>query len=172
MIKKQQGSRFLLVVLLSLLSACFGSNNETVLDGSPFSDDPSQPFTNAYIEYPGPHRKWAGPQTFVIHLNAEGKQKAKVSIPTGIFTSGGHSLKDVHSSSHGLTIEAAREEMARLNTALKAKETPVHGCLSPVRVKLVRADKAIISRLGCRGQMGWPRVASEMVNHLIQSSIN
>jgi hypothetical protein len=41
----------------------------------------------------------------------------------------------------------------------------------PVRVRLIRSDGTLIERQGCRGQAGWPRVASEVVNHFIEGAI-
>jgi hypothetical protein len=151
---------------------CFGSNQETTFsDQSPFIDDPSKPFSEVYIEYPGPHEKWAGPQTFSIHLDAKGARRAHVQLSTSIFRSEFHLKKDLQSLSQNLTIEAAREEIARLSNSLKTEESPVSGCLLPVRVRMIRSDGVTVTRQGCRGQNGWPKVASEISNHWITSSM-
>jgi hypothetical protein len=172
MIKLTRSSFVLTATLLVFLSGCFGSNQETTnSDGSSFADDPSKPFTDVYIEFLGPHQKWAGPQSFTIHVNAVGSAKAKVTLTTGVFKGGNHSSKNIQATSYGLSTEAVREEMARLSAALQANETSVRGCLSPVRVRLIRVDGALITRQGCRGQGGWVHVASEIANHFIESSI-
>jgi hypothetical protein len=157
--------------LFLILTGCFGSSNSTTVGDNAVAGDSSQPFTDAFIEYSGPHEKWAGPQTFTVHISTKGEGKAKVFISTSVFKTGSHVNKEIRSVSTDLTVQAAREQFARLYTVLQAKDTPVQGCLSPVKVRLVRADGVLVTRQGCRGQTGWPRVASEITNHMIESSL-
>jgi hypothetical protein len=150
-----------LTILVSALtlSGCFGSSGSTTGDGA-VTDNGDKPFVEGLIEYPGPHEKWAGPQTFVVHLNATQGALAQITVTPSI-TNG--------SVVQTLSVDAARESLAKLNTALQAKESPFHGCLSPVRVKLIRSDGVLVERQGCRGQPGWPRVASEIANNWMES---
>ena len=152
------------------MSGCLGSGSDTENDPI-FSDGKSLPFTDAYIVYPGPNEKWVGPDTFTVHLSTIGPVDAHVTISSRILKSREMGRHSIRSSSHNLSIEAAREEIARLFASLKEHETVFHGCLSPVRVKLIRSDGALVERQACRGQSGWPKVASEVVNHLIESSV-
>jgi hypothetical protein len=150
--------------------SCFGSNNETT-NTNPDLEGSSVPFTDAYIEYLGPHEKWAGPQNFSVHVNTKGPEKAKVYISTSIFKGESSSERSLQSVSHGVTIDAAREQIARLSSAMQEKDPTIRGCLLPVRVKLIREDGVLMTRQGCRGQAGWPKVASEIVNQLVGSAM-
>lgn len=160
---------FSVLFLMSLIS-CFGSNNDTANTNSSL-DDSGLPFTDAYIEYLGPHGKWAGPQTFSVHVNTKGPENAKVNISTSIFKDESPSDKSLQSVSHGITVEVAREQIARLSSAMQEQDSPVRGCLLPVRVRLIREDGVLMTRQGCRGQLGWPKVASEIVNQLVGSAV-
>jgi hypothetical protein len=134
------------------LSGCLG--NDTVED-HPMQEDSTVPFVEATIAYPGTDARWAGPPGFSVSVTTLKKGNAQILVsPTG--------------KKGTLKIEAAREEMNRLHTALRAEESPFLGCLLLVHVKLVRADGAAIERTGCRSQLGWPRFASEIVNHLME----
>ena len=67
--------------------------------------------------------------------------------------------------------ETARDQLAHLATSLQGAEQNFRGCLSPVRVRLVRADGALLEKQGCRGQNGWSRIASESVNSFITAAL-
>jgi hypothetical protein len=156
--------------LLMVLSGCFGSTGDSVAPRSQ-GEDSSLPYVEAMIEYPGPHEKWAGPQNFIIHLNTKSVGRARVEISTSIFKAESGSTRELKPVTYGLTPEAGREQIARLSVALRAQESSVSGCLLPVRVRLIRADGVIVAREGCRGQAGWPQVASEVTSHLIESAL-
>jgi hypothetical protein len=71
----------------------------------------------------------------------------------------------------GMSGEAAREELGKLMTALTGGEHSFRGCLSPVRVRVIRADGAVTERHGCRGSRGWSKAVSESVDHFIHKSL-
>jgi hypothetical protein len=156
-----------------VLSGCFGSTDERSEDSAnPLSDDPTLPFIEATIEYPGPHEKWAGPQNFSIKVVNWSAGGAKVTIHPPLSKNVSHKMKHAkQSEASGLSTEAARADFARLHTALQSDESGVHGCLSPIKVKLLRADGALVERQACRTQPGWPRVAHEIANHWIELAV-
>lgn len=163
-------SSILGVISFSLVfSGCFGSGKDTAGDSM---GDNSIPFSDAYIEYPGPNARWSGPQSFILHSVTRGSGKTKVYVSSGIAPGKNPKASGVKAVSESLSVEAAREELARFYASLQSREEIYRGCLSPIRIKLIRADGVLIERQGCRGQTGWPRVASEVVNHLIESSVS
>jgi hypothetical protein len=159
------------LVTLFLLSGCFGSNNDTFED-HPLEDDPTQPFVEVVIEYPGPRDQWAGPQTFSVRVTTLKEGPAQIEVVPSLSGSTSHPVGRHSHSAHALSVEAVREEFARLNHAMLVQEASFLGCLLPVHVKLTRADGAIMERRGCRSQGGWIRVASEVTHHFVELAIN
>lgn len=72
--------------------------------------------------------------------------------------------------SKGITGEAAREQLTQLASAIQGGDITFRGCLSPVRVRLIRSDGALLEKHGCRSQEGWPRAVSETVSRFILAS--
>ena len=141
------------VPLCLLLTSCFGSSKSTVLDGDG-SDDANPLYTEVFLDYGGPHAKWAGPKDLVIHLTARNGKEGVLSVTHPNF-------KSSHVQSQ-IPIEQAREQLMRLHQQLTQEEVPIVSCSSPMRIRLVRSDGALIARMGCRGEGGWERLASEM----------
>lgn len=154
-----------ILFFLPFFSGCFSSTGDTV--GDDVSDN-GMPFTEAFLEYPGPHERWAGPQNFILHVQTKNPGNPRLTLTPQL--QGGQIGRQ--GIALGLSTEAVREELARLKTALQQKDQPYYGCLSPVRVKLIRLDGVLVERQGCRGQEGWPRVASEVVSHFLESSLS
>src|SRR4051812_12834748 len=48
------------------------------LTGSDSSE--SRPFVEGYVEYPGPQSKWAGPASFIVHVEAKEGDRARIEI--------------------------------------------------------------------------------------------
>jgi hypothetical protein len=167
--KKQFRQLFFLGLMFSI-SACFNTNSDVVSPDRP-AEEEAAPFTEAYITYPGPNEKWTGPKTSVIHLVTRGTKEAQISVVPSPLRANTEDPKQPGATLHGPPVETVREDLARLHAAMQEKERVFHGCLSPIRVTLIRGDGILIERQGCRGQLGWPRVASEIVNHLIGTSI-
>lgn len=137
----------------------------------------TQPYVEAYIEYAGPQARWAGPSSFVLHVNAkQDTGPAELSVTPALFKKAtpapttANSRAPASAPGPALTGEAAREQLAHLATALQGASEAFRGCLSPVRVRLIRADGGLVEKQGCRGQNGWSRVASEAVDHFIAAA--
>ncbi len=159
-------SLFSVVVLMSLfigMSGCFSSSKSGIaLDGRE-NEESAPPFVDLFIEYPGPSDKWAGPPSLTAHLATGPGQSGSVKVLHPSFES-----SDPHSS---VSVEQAREQVDRMNSVVNHDLKTVPVCTSPVRVRLVRADGALISKQGCRGQSGWPRVASDLTAQWISLSL-
>lgn len=165
-------------VLVSLgwaASGCLSMQSQSTIDNIQQSATKSLPYVEAYVEYRGPAEKWAGPTTFLLHVVAKDAGVARISITPALFnsrikddapTTAGRGL-----ASRGMPGETARDHMARLASAVQGGDEPFRGCLSPVRVRLVRADGALVEKSGCRSETGWPRAASEAVNSFIVSTV-
>lgn len=159
----------LLVMGCLFLQGCSEAVREKeALEGSP------QRIVDATIEFVGPSEKWVGPQSFMVHVSISNSQDLKISI----FPSGFSPVRRVHHSqtqgnAHpALTADDVREVIARLSTALDGTPpAPFVGCLSPIRLRLIRADGFRIERQGCRGVAGWPRQASEAASRLVETAM-
>ncbi len=71
-----------------------------------------------------------------------------------------------------MSVEQAREKLAYLATEVQGEDVPTRGCLSPVRVRLVRADGSVLEKEGCRSLRGWPKTASELTAEFISAAVN
>ncbi|MGK5083378.1 hypothetical protein WDW37_08725 [Bdellovibrionota bacterium FG-1] len=170
------------VVLLSG-PACLSTQTQTSLDGTVANS----PYVEAYIEYPGPHDKWSGPATFLLHVQAKDNGPAQISITpawakaepvpgdvtvsTRVPASGLNVSAQKPTMASPMPSEAAREMLSHMSNALSGATTPFKGCMSPVRVRLVRADGALTEKQGCRSDSGWARAISESANVFITASI-
>lgn len=145
------------------------------------------PVVEAFIEYTGPHSKWAGPQSFLLHLSArdsaeESGKGATLVISPAIFAevekaAGNRRGAARAPASTGMSVEVARSRLADLSNALQGDEedSPSHefrGCLYPLRVKLVRQDGAILEKHGCRAREGWSMSVSQFASDLIAGAVS
>ena len=71
-----------------------------------------------------------------------------------------------------MTSDEAREMLGHLGNALGGATAPFKGCMSPVRVRLVRADGGLLEKQGCRSELGWSRAVSETVNVFVTASVH
>ncbi len=163
-------------VVLSVLSVagagCLSMQSQTSLD----PNASAQPFVEARIEYPGPGEKWAGPTSFMVSIQAKDAGQAQIAITPAIFTPAGEAPTTTGRApaspvQKGLSSTSARALIAHLGTAVQVPTVAFQGCLSPVRVRLVRADKSVVEKQGCRSDTGWPRVASDTVSQVITAAI-
>lgn len=172
---------------------CLSMQSQSTLDGASATNNTqsSQPYVEAYVEYPGPQQKWAGPSSFTLHVAAKDDGAAIITMTPEMLTGDapeqtGPSVTQRVPAASGLsnTIAAhpqiraanmtgiqAREHLAHLVVALQGTQAPFRGCMSPVRVRMVRADGAILERQGCRSELGWSRAVSEMVSTFIEASV-
>lgn len=127
----------------------------------------------AYIEYPGPAERWAGPQSLLVRVSAkDGSESGQVLITPELF-----SKLEVRSpkgvarmpAPMAMDTEATRAQLAELAAALQqdGEDTAAvqfRGCLYPVRVRLVRSDGAIMEKHGCRAHEGWTAEVSRLTS--------
>ncbi len=171
--------RTLIIVIAACLvfPACLSMQNQTTLDGI----SGAGPYVEAYIEYPGPSDRWAGPSHFILHVLAKDSGMAQIAVTPALFkvsnaeknAPGAKAIGAVTelTRTQGMSGEGAREELGKLMTALTGGEASFRGCLSPVRVRVIRADGAVTERHGCRGNRGWSKAVSESVDHFIYKSL-
>ena len=58
-------------------SGCLSTQTQSSLDGT---NGQSSPYVEAYVEYPGPHEKWSGPASFILHVTAKDKGSALITV--------------------------------------------------------------------------------------------
>lgn len=85
---------------------------------------------------------------------------------------GAKGANDGSSVNRGPASEYVRDQMNRLAAAMKEDTPSFRGCLSPVRIRLVRSNGALVEKAGCRSEKGWPHVASELVEQFMSASLN
>jgi len=148
-----------LAVIGSVFAGCFGTEtgmnpDQLIID---YNEESTAPFIEGYIEFLGPHEKWVGPASFVLHVSARDGEKATLNLAPSLV----QGLGTVDSGK-------ARDELLKLFVAMRAEEQEYYGCMNPVKVRLIRSDGSTAERMGCRGQAAWPRIASETVNRLLE----
>lgn len=184
-------------------SGCGGIQNHPAIEalqGNAKVD--SQAFVEAYIEYPGPQEKWAGPTSFIMHIHAGGPGSAQISVTPSWFAGKAKNIQPslapahvrkpaslmaeltqirpepsaspaVVGSSMELPADIARDRLRYLANAIESGvEEPFRGCLSPVRMRIIRADGNIIEKTGCRSEKGWSRAASDAVEFFMNALVN
>ena len=175
----------LMVSLPVILSGCLGMQSQSTLDAIQEGMS-AQPVTEAYIEYPGPQSKWAGPTNFILHVSAK-DTLARISVTPALFdeAAAGISLKGrapasmTEGAKPGQKVDhrvemtggQARDQLAHLAASLTGGAENFRGCLSPLRVRMIHADGAVTEKQGCRGQTGWSKAASESVNTFISAAL-
>ena len=134
------------------------------------------PIVEAYVEYTGAPARWAGPASFILHVNAKDAKTAEVSVKHEMLSQqvlekalnpnsvrAPASVTEVPARS---SVEA-RSSLAKLGEALDGETAESQGCLSPIRVRLIREDGSLLEKGGCRSGLGWPAVASQTVNYFM-----
>lgn len=91
---------------------------------------------------------------------------AKVVVSPAILV-GGRAIASEHGD-RGVENRVAREKLQALAQSLATDTPDFSGCLYPVRVRLVREDGSILEKAGCRGQKGWPRLASQTLAEILE----
>lgn len=165
------------------LSACMTIQNE-----SPFDEvgkqAQGQGFVEGFIEYGAPQNRLVGPQPFLLHVSARQSGPVEVEVsPSSLDpaqreaappTVKARALSSVVPATEvvgsPMSAETARVRLAALAHAIEQPAPRFEGCLSPVRVRLVRADGALVEKEGCRASQGWPRAVSEAVSAFMDSA--
>lgn len=182
-------------------SGCLSMQSQSSLDGEVTTLNTStQPYVEAYVEYAGPQARWAGPGSFILHVTAKDSGAAQITTTPVLLTdespgdtkahdaaprvsrrtpaasslgvAGESPSQDLLPAIHRMSSEEARAKLAHLVNALQGAQALFHGCMSPVRVHLVRADGGILERQGCRSELGWSRAVSETVSSFIEASLH
>ena len=168
--------RHYLVPLASALalSACTSFQNPNSIEALKAIDHKTaSPFVEAYFEYAGPAAGWAGPQALMVHVDArDAGGNARVTTQPKVQertlpadgTLAGRGLASVT----GISSEDTRNKLGELAAQIDSDNARgFAGCLSPVRVRLVRQDSSVFEKEGCRTQRGWPGSVSKMVSYFL-----
>jgi hypothetical protein len=189
------------IVGLTILGAgCLSMQGQSSLDSANPSTS-TQPYVEAYFEYPGPQSQWSGPASFTLHVTAKdagivqivmtpeltvGQPRAEnhdvkhegaipheaPTVSVRVPASSAHKTLETKPQGRPMTGDEAREQLATLATAVQGAGTPFAGCMSPVRVRLVRADGGLLEKHGCRSEAGWSRTVSDAVNVFVNAKVN
>jgi len=167
-------------IVAFVVTGCLSMNSSSTLDNvADATKGATQPYVEGYVEYSGPQARWSGPTTFTLYVSAKDSANAKVSVTPAFFGETqnpapkyvGRDPASATSTPLGISGDKAREQLAYLATALQGADSGFSGCLSPIRVRLVRADGALLDKQGCRGQTHWSGAVSESVNFFISGSL-
>ncbi|OFZ55689.1 MAG: hypothetical protein A2428_13410 [Bdellovibrionales bacterium RIFOXYC1_FULL_54_43] len=186
----------LVVGICTTSISCMSARNHPALDAAQNALKIA-PCVEAYIEYPGPQEKWAGPAGFILHVVAREGTAVQVTATPAWFNTPIKGMGEIDAPTTlgrapasaiamlkpleriapppapaGLSIETARGQLQLLSEAIQSEtEHKFSGCLNPVRARLIRADGSLIEKTGCRSDLGWPRVASESVHYFMTASL-
>ena len=132
-------------ILCLTWTGCLSIHQQSTIDevaGHIMSEDAYYPFVEAAVEYTGPQGRWAGPVSFMIKIEAYDAGPARIAVTPNLF-------RDVMESpevlgrapaSRGIPGERARMKLGEMAAALQGASQAFRGCLSPVKIRLVRAD--------------------------------
>jgi hypothetical protein len=162
-------------LLLTFAASCVGMHGQSTLDAIQGSIAENKPIVEAFVEYPGPQERWAGPSSLVVHITARDGVEPTVTLTPGVFQAeSGVSDFSTPVRKSGLTTQVVRERLALVATALTqaglSTDEKQGGCLSPVRARLIKSDGSIIEKRGCRSQTGWAFQASDAATDLIAAA--
>jgi hypothetical protein len=162
--------------LLITATGCVGSQPQSAMDAM----EAGMAFVEGYIEFGGPDARWAGPESIILHVDARDGVDAKLDLTPTIFKRGGKkggastARRALASAGNAVAIpsEAVRGMLADLAATLDSPDRAFRGCLSPVRVRLIRSDGAVVERQGCRTQIAWTRTASRIFSDLLSLAVD
>lgn len=165
----------IVAAVLVLATGCVGSQPQSALDAM----EAGMAFVEGYIEFGGPSARWAGPEAVVLHVDAHDSNHAKIDLtptifhkaPKGSATTSGRGLA---SSGKAVVVssETVRGLLGDLAGTLDSPDRQFRGCLSPIRVRLIRSDGAVVERQGCRTQIAWTRTASRVFSDLLSLAVD
>lgn len=155
------------VALALAATGCMTGQDKATLDAISGASQPT--YVEAFVEYPGPAAKWAGPPSFVMHVLAKEGEKPEVTVPPGWLANWGTMSDARRPASQLLTGEEARAKIGELASAISDGGTDYHGCLYPIHVRLIRADGKVVDQQGCRGQSRWASAASDALDFFVAS---
>lgn len=174
---------------------CTSVKNQSLGPKSEFSNEP---FVEAYLEFPGPRRLWAGPQTVVIHVKAKDGETPELAVTPAYFQSAplevseekvtiakraiSSTTEDEVSAASGkaqvlkvgtrmkMPVAAVRDELADIIDSFEDTPVAATGCAFPVRMKLIRTNGGVLEKVGCRGSAAWTKTASEAASRFLASA--
>jgi hypothetical protein len=150
------------VIALGIASGCVNGRNSTLDEIAGIFGADKAVYTEAFLDYPGPADQWAGPAHFILHVTAKDKV-ADVQVPAQW-----HPVASDHRApASALTGEEARTKLSDLANAMHEDGGDYHGCMYPIRVRLIRADGNVLDKMGCRDQSKWSKTASETVDFFV-----
>ena len=150
-------------------SGCMSMQGQGTMDAIQ-SSLPNAPVVEAFIEYPGPAERWAGPRSFLLHISARDGQSAVIEVMPKTFEQTEPEVKDRKVASSGgdartgITADLARDYLGQFSQVVNETQPEFSGCLYPIRVRLVRANGALVEKQGCRGYGRLASGASDFVN--------
>jgi hypothetical protein len=154
---------FLLAMsVIAGVMGCMSVREHPILDAIREANQPPKFYSEAFIEYPGPQERWAGPASWTLHV--------KASEPPEITLSPARQKNPGVNAS--FSTEQIKEKLAKLASLLEADAPAFSSCLSPIRVRLIRADSTVTERRGCRQQSTWSSEVSRITDELIAAARN
>jgi hypothetical protein len=159
------------VGLAAVMAGCLGAQQQSTLDnmGAAVAGGKSQavPVVEAYFEFAAPHEKWAGPAALNLHLVAREGDFAKLKWTSRTLQAELAALPGQVQNpdpNFRVPLGVAREALAQLEKGISEGNEPFFGCTSPVSLKLIKANGAIVEKQGCRSDRGWPKLASQLTS--------
>ena len=160
---------------LVIATGCVGSQQQSLteaLEAGIF-------FVEGYIEFGGPDSRWVGPEAIVMHVDARNSNHAKIEVTPTLFLKarkGGTPTSGRGLASNGKSVvvssEVVRGLLGDLAGTLDSPDRQFRGCMTPIRVRLIRSDGAVVERQGCRTQVAWTRMASRVFSDLLSLAVD
>ena len=195
-------TRLALLSSLVLAGACTSLTDHPAmnsLEAVKGQSNPGQPYVEAYFEFVGPQAKWAGPPSWVVHVDAREGEWARVKTQPTLFTEGAATAtiptapdETIKEGAHGgekrapaavskaqppassLTVQNARTQLAEIASMISPDRKPQSvvnlACLHPVRVRLIKQDGTVLDQQGCRSIHGWEAQVAKTTAAFLDSS--
>ncbi len=153
-----------LLLVLSLGTACSKGHQADKKLVSLVGEDPAS-IIEGYLEFDGPSSHWNGPQGFLVHLGFMKMNQPMVSVLPSL------SFMGVVPSR--LKVEEIKKTLKALQVESEKPLVATGGeCWAPVHLKLVQNNGVLVERQGCRGQSGWPTLASQIADDVMSDQAN
>lgn len=166
--KRIRGWRGILMPLVLTLGlgggACSGEKSSR-------KNTQQEAFVEAQIEFQGAAERWVGPKSFVVYVDARG-EKARLSFsPMKVEAVRAPAVEDpgfeVSASLTRTHLQELAQAILKQDPKDRARHSALRGCLHPIKVRLVRANGAVVEESGCHAPFGWPKLASETAHQFL-----
>ncbi|MBU6375713.1 MAG: hypothetical protein KGQ59_06940 [Bdellovibrionales bacterium] len=180
------------LVLAGLSSGCAGGSSTLnhVVEAIEGIQVNTSPVVEAFIQYPGPDAKWAGPVLWTIHVAAfEGVEptfEVSPALPkmrsttapelvgrvpaSALGMAQGRTIPVVTTESRVWNHQQIRERLQNLSELMLSSADEKEACASSVKVRMTRADGSVIEKQACRGSQQWTQTASELAAEFMTMS--